>query len=50
MIVKLGEGIGEAWENGMGLDIGPEPQEDTVTIVLDRLMLEHEGKIGTLRG
>ena len=47
---KLGEVIGEAWDNGTGLDIGPELEKDTATTGLDRLMPELKGKIETVEG
>lgn len=48
LAVEPEEGIGKAWDNGTGLDIGAKLKEDTVTTGLDRLMLELEGKIRTL--
>lgn len=40
VVAEPGEGIGEAWDNGTGLDIGPEIEGDTATTGPDGLMLE----------
>ena len=50
LTIEPGRGIWEAWDNEMRLDIGSELEEDTATIGLDELVLEHKRKTKTLGG
>lgn len=45
---RIRRGHRRGMDNGIGLDIGPELEEDTVTPRPNELMLEHEGKTRTL--